>query len=51
MERDRRDQRIRRWMTLAEDGAIFGLTRAESAELARLEHEFGHSGLAQGMRS
>jgi hypothetical protein len=50
-DRDRRDWRLRRWMTLAEDGATFGLTAAESAELGRLEAEFGDSGLPQDMRS
>jgi hypothetical protein len=38
-------------MTLAEDGAVFGLTPAESAELARLEAELGPSGLAAEKRS
>jgi hypothetical protein len=51
LEADARDRRIRRWMTLAEDGAVFGLTPAESAELARLEAELGPSGLAAEMRS
>lgn len=43
--------RRRRWHILQEDGAIFGLTPKESAELARLEQEFGDSGLPQEMRS
>lgn len=43
--------RRRRWHILAEDGALFGLTEKESAELARLEQEFGESGLAEEMRT
>jgi len=48
---DARRRRRRRWGVLAEDGAIFGLTVAESAELARLEAEFGSSPLPAEMRS
>ena len=44
-------RRRRRWATLAEDGAIFGLTAKESAELAAREAEFGPSGLAAEHRS
>jgi hypothetical protein len=49
-ETELRDWRRRRWTTLAEDGAVFGLTAKESAEMARLEAEFGPSGLAAEMR-
>jgi hypothetical protein len=45
-----RRERRRRWSILAEDGAIFGLTERETAELAQLEAEFGPSGLDAGYR-
>lgn len=44
------EQRRRRWGILAEDGAIFGLTAGETAELAALEREFGASGLGVEFR-
>jgi hypothetical protein len=50
-ETELRDWRRRRWKILAEDGEVFGLTPAESAELARLEGEFGPTGLGAEMRS
>lgn len=45
------DHRLRRWYILSEDGKVFGLTRSESAELARLEREFGKTDLPKEMRS
>jgi len=50
-EEDQKRWRKRRWHILQEDGAIFGLTPKESAELAALEEEFGLTGLAKEMRS
>jgi hypothetical protein len=48
---DARDWRRRRWGILTEDGAIFGLTRAETGELTLLEREFGPSGLPDQFRT
>lgn len=50
-EDDDKRTRQRRYEILCEDGAVFGLTPRESAELAELEKEFGPSGLSQDMRS
>lgn len=48
---DNKTWRRRRWNILKDDGAVFGLTHAETAELEDLEKEFGDSGLAKEFRS